>query len=295
MNTGAGDASLLITVDGYGAFGSVVDDFTADAIYDPVGPTPSETSVFESGIAIRANQASGTRTWYSTSSIGMGQLPSIPVNGNSTSATSSFTTGLGLSAALGQTVSKVFDENNAWVGSKLTQTYTLTNTTASAMNFEVVRYMDADLIYSGTGLSDDGGGYLLVGNTEYLFETETATGASASNTFVGITSTGGTINANNRWMIDNYSDLRTLVGNGGALNQTIQGDGPDADLFVDAGPGYDVTLAMRNLYSAGAGQTVTYVTTTTWGSLAPENIPEPTTLAVLAGAAGLMLRRRSAR
>ena len=291
MTTGNGDGTLDITVDGYGAFGSVVTTDAGPANYDPVGVVPQASSVFQSALAIRMNQTSGTRQYLSSSTIYNNSLPTIPISGTSTTANSNFSYG-GLNVALGQVLAPVLDAGLNQVGSMLTQTYVFTNPpTAQAANFEVVRYVDGDLLFDGSLI--DGGGRLVVGSTEYLFEIDSATNASTDTTLVAISGVGGTHPATNRYEIDSYSGTRQRWGDGLALDGIITGDGGDADQFIDAGNGYDVTLGLRNLFSLQPGQSGTYVATTIWGSIAPENIPEPTTIMVFAGAGALMLRRRS--
>ena len=102
----------------------------------------------------------------------------------------------------------------------------------------------------------------MVGSTEYLFEIDNATNASTDTTLVAISGVGGTHPATNRYEIDSYSGTRQRWGDGLALDGIITGDGGDADQFIDAGQGYDVTLGLRNLFSLQAGQSGTYVATT---------------------------------
>lgn len=143
----------------------------------------------------------------------------------------------------------------------------------------------------------DGGGRLFSGSTEILFETDSATGSSASTTFVGITGEGGSIPLTGRYEIDSFAGLRGRIISGIALDDTVTGDGGDADQFVDAGPGYDVTLALRNLFDLDVGATGTYVTRTIFGNGAPDSVgtdlPEPASLALLGIAlAGLVATQR---
>ena len=67
---------------------------------------------------------------------------------------------------------------------------------------------------------------------------------------------------------------------GGALDNIVTLDGPDADNFIDAGNGYDVSLALRNPFTLGGGESTVYFTTTVFGTLPPEalTIPEPGTI-----------------
>ena len=80
-----------------------------------------------------------------------------------------------------------------------------------------------------------------------------------------------------------------MIGSGGTLNDGIQGDSADADQFIDAGNGYDVTLALRNVFEIGAFGTATYTTHTIFGVEAPDDVEEPNPVpepaTVLGGAA----------
>lgn len=69
----------------------------------------------------------------------------------------------------------------------------------------------------------------------------------------------------------------------------ITGDSADADQFIDAGNGYDVTLALRNIFEIGAFGTANYTTHTIFGVEAPDDVEEPNPVpepaTVLGGAA----------
>jgi len=294
MTNGLLDGQVTVGVDGYGAFGSSVGANSTNATYNPVGAVPPTAgTVFESGVAIRIGTAAGgARTFLTSGSIGSsGVGPGNPVvAGTPLSGVSGFTFG-GLSFSLTQVLTSTFI-GAVQTGSVLTQTYVMTNTGTSALSFEMLRYLDGDLLFNGSLL--DGGGRLTGGGTEILFETDSATGSSTSTTFVGITGEGGTVPVTGRYEIDSYSGLRDRIIAGTALDDLITGDGADADQFIDAGPGYDVTLALRNLFTLGAGGTGTYVTRTIWGSGAPDTvIPEPGVLALVGlGLMGVAASRR---
>lgn len=263
LDNGPGDGTLNVGVDGFGAFGLASGSDTTDAFYDPVGGVGSSETTFESAIAIRTDLAMGTRDFLASGFIGSsGGLVNPTVTGSSTSGTSSFSNG-GLDFTLEQTLSPTFT-GPMQTGTVLTQTYTIT----SNVPFEIVRYLDGDLRFDGSLM--DGGGRLILGDgTEVLFETDSATGSSDDTTFVGITGEGGIIPITNRYEIDSFDGLRSGIISGSDLDDIITGDTGDADEFIDAGNGYDVTLAIRNTFQPG---TTVYVTKTIFGSGAPEDI-----------------------
>lgn len=290
LTTGTGEGSLTVGVDAYGAFGSSVGTESDDALYDPVGPIQQAGTMFESGVALQVG-TSGTRQFLTVGLIGSsGGLPNVAVSATSTSATSTFTVG-SLRFNLTQTLQPQF-QNNQRVGARLSQTYSITNIGTAASSFHLVRYIDGDLQFDGS--ISDGGGRLVTAGTEFLFETDTATGALDPTTFLGITGTGGTHPGTGRYEADSYSALRQRIIDGIALDQVITGDGPDPDQFVDAGNGYDITLALRNNFNnIGPGQTATYTTLTVFGTGAPTDVPEPAAAGLLAVGAMLSLRRRA--
>lgn len=289
-----GDGSVSVGVDGMGAFGSSIGADASDAVFDPVGLTPAAAGTsFESGVALRIG-GTGARTFLTSGAIGSsGGFANPVVSGSLTSGASSFTVS-GLSFSLTQVLTPLIT-GSTQTGSVLTQTYVITNTATARTSFELLRYLDGDLLFDSSLL--DGGGRLFSGSTEILFETDSATGSSASTTFVGITGEGGSIPLTGRYEIDSFAGLRGRIISGIALDDTVTGDGGDADQFVDAGPGYDVTLALRNLFDLDVGATGTYVTRTIFGNGAPDSVgtdlPEPASLALLGIAlAGLAATQR---
>jgi hypothetical protein len=300
LSNGTGDATLTVGIDGFGSFGSSIGEDATDAIYNPLGAIGAAGTTFESAVAIRFG-TNGSRTYLTSGSIVGGSLANPAVTGTSSAANSSFSIGV-LNVALTQTLTPL-TTNNVQTGTVLTQTYVITNAGGTPVSFELIRYIDGDLQFDGS--ISDGGGRILAGTTEILFETDTALGTANSTTFVGITGEGGVVPASGRYEADSYSGLRARIANGTALDDTITGDGADADQFVDASQGYDITLALRNLFDLTVDGSATYVTRTIFGNGAPEEVtdpviplpapvPEPGTLAILGLAlAGLAARRRA--
>jgi len=265
LSNGPGDGTLSVGVDGFGAFGSGIGPEASNSIYDPVGAGAKGTT-HESAIAIEIGTG-GTRSFLTSGFVGIsGNLPNPTVmpDGSSTFSNS------GLNFALSQTLEPIFS-GGTQTGTILIQTYTITNPGSTTINFEINRYLDGDLFFVNSN-SIDGGGRLIIDGTEILFETDSATGSSTSTNYVGITAEGGTEPASNRYEIDSFSGLRTRIISGDPLDNTITGDSGDADQFIDAGAGYDVTLALRNTFSLGQETSVVYVTKTIFGTGAPEDI-----------------------
>lgn len=301
LNNGPGDATVTVGVDGYGAFGSSVGGNSSDAVYNPVGAGGPGATTFESGVAIRFGGAGG-RSFLTSGDIGgSGGLANPAVAGTALSGASTFSFG-GLNFALTQTLVPLYDNANTLIGTMLDQAYEITNPGAAASSFELIRYLDGDLLFDGSLV--DGGGRLFLGPTEVLFEIDSATGAGTATTFVGITAEGGTIPATGRYEVDSYSGLRGRIITGTALDEIVTNDGGDADQFIDAGLGYDVTLALRNTFNIPVGGSARYSTTTIFGSGAPavvvnptNLVPEASTVWAMAGlgllAGGTWLRRRN--
>lgn len=291
-----GDGSLQVGVDGFGSFGlNVGGTGTSNAFYDPIGSQSLTETTFDSGVAIRFGD-SGSRDFLTSGNIGSsGGLQNPDVTGTATQANSSFDFG-SLQFNLTQSLESLFDEGNR-TGTKLEQTYTITNTNDTSVDFELLRYLDGDLQFDGSLI--DGGGRLVNNGLEILFETDSATGNNDPTTFIGITAEGGITPDANRYEIDSFPSLRNRIINGDNLDNIISGDGPDSDQFIDAGNGFDVTLALRNVFSLGAGETTTYTTSSFFGAGAPtsvvtptpptQSVPEPTTILGLVAIGGFGL------
>ena len=289
---GAGDAKVTVGVSNAGAFGTSTGVTGAGpATYDPVGAIGPASTTFESYVYFRVGPT-GARTNLSA-------LSALVMESSATSMTSTFSQS-GLNFTLLQTLSDLIS-GGTQTGSLLTQTYSFTNTTDSTLTFEFIRYIDGDLDFDGSLI--DGGGRLVSGGREILFETDSATGSADSATFLGIYNEGG---ASTGFEIDSFSGLRGRIGAGNALDNLITGDGGDADEFIDAGNGYDVTLGLGRTFTLAAGASGTFTSGTIFGSGAPQDIvlppptngavPEPGTWAMMLlgfGLIGATVRRRS--
>lgn len=275
LSSGDGDGSLSVTVDGYGSFGSSVEESLTDAIYDPVGESGPAGTTFESGVAIGLPGMSG-RNFLSIGSIGSsGGLQNIETvtNGLLTSTTSSFSFE-SLLFNLTQTLTPLRTGSDR-TGTVLTQEYQirLSPDASEPVEFDLVRYLDGDLDFDGS--ISDGGGRLSDRTSDILFETDSANGANNANTFVGITAEGGsTTSLSGRFEISEFSGLVSKVVEGESLNDDIQNDS-DGDQFIDEGAEYDVTLALLNAFSLSPNDpAASYLTQTIFGSGEPgENTP----------------------
>ena len=254
IQTATGDGGLRVTVNEFGGF--------RGAIYDPVGSkTPSDTT-YDSFVAlgiIGTNGTTGSRIELQSSASNNEAF----TNFTNTTTNSTFTVN-GLQFQLNQNVQDGLNATQVRIGSRLNQTYTITNTTSQTINFDLVRYVDGDLGFDGS--ISDGGGRIVQNEQEILFETDAGGTGQTDTTFFGITATGGTIPTTNRWELDDYSSLSSRVLGGNSLRNTIvQGDS-NSDQFIDAGSEYDVALALRNVFSLAPGASTTYTTITRFGS-----------------------------
>jgi hypothetical protein len=276
--TPPGDGSLSVGVDAYGSFGSSVGGVgTSDLVYNPVGALGPAGTTFQSGLAIGFG---GSRTFLTTGNIGGSGGLADPgfVTTTPTQATSSFSFG-GLSFALTQVVSELSNAGGDRIGSQLRQDYSITNNTAAAISFDLVRYIDGDLAFDGS--IADGGGLLNAGGNTVYFETDAGGGGSAATTFVGVLLAGGETPSDGAFDVRSFSGLRSSVVSGAQLLEQVLGD-TDGDGFIDPGNEYDVTLAVRRLFQLDPGETVGATTFTFAGSGPPVDvIPSPEPMAVL--------------
>ncbi len=272
ITTGNSDGDLTVTVDGFGAFGSAQSN-AGQALFDPIGPIDSASTVFRSFSAFRLGE-SGSRILLST-----GATSAPVVQGTSNQVTSSFNIG-SLRFDLVQLVRPRFDAAGLRSGAELVQTYTVTNESSASSTVDLVRYVDGDLFFDGTLI--DGGGLLTAPDGSLvLFETDRGGSGATDTTFVGISSQGGSTPTTDRFDIDGFSTLRSRIESGNPLRDAITGD-TDSDNFVDVGREYDVALALRRLLSIGPGQSSVYSTVTAFGQR-PDSIITPTVPGQISG------------
>jgi len=274
LSNGPGDGSVSVGVNGFGGFGFFNGLDASDATFDPIGPVLPADTTLASAIAIKTSTET-TRTFLTTGTgtIFGSPFPGLsnpPVAGDLTSATSSFSI-KGLDFNLVQFLT--FTSS----GTTLTQTYTITNPASPTIPpippiiFELVRYLDGDLKFIPSVI-EGGGQFFTLDGTEILFETDIAGATSTTpTTFVGITAEGGTTPVlGTRYEINVFSTLGPAIVAGTPLGDIVFGD-TNADKFID-GAGYDVSLALRNEFSLGAGQSVVYVTKTVFGNGLPQDV-----------------------
>ncbi len=270
LATAAGDGGVRVKLDAFGSFGSSAGSLVSNAFYNPVGSLGESGTTFESGVAIRFG-GTGSRTFLSTGDIGgSGNLtPVLFSSANPTSAESTFTFN-GLNFALDQRVSDLFEPLNLSVrtGSQLTQTYTITNPGSTAVNFELIRYIDGDLEFDGS--IDDTAGLRNDPGKTVLFELDSGANPNDRTTFLGVTAVGGNP-LPGAYEIDSYSGLQSRIISGTALDNIITGD-TNADNFVDTAA-YDVTLALGRGFTLNPGQSATYTTYTIFGDGVPLTFP----------------------
>ncbi len=282
LSTTGGDGQVIVDVDGYGSFG--YQTFAGgsrcgvgDALYDPLEIPPAQactpdlgSTTWESAVYYRgATVSTFLTTGLVGSSIVSGGLadPGFASTPSAVSATSSFTFD-GLEFDLEQTVQDVLDGLER-VGSVLIQVYTVTNSGSVAVSFELVRYYEGDL-FLGFGASvPDGGGHIIIGDEEFVFETDVAGEPELSTDLVGITACGGAEPEIGRFEVNMWPQFPDRIGGGQSLGDVVFGDDSPIDGFVDEGNDYDVGIALNNKFDLVAGESATYVTTTVFGTLAP--------------------------
>jgi hypothetical protein len=267
--TTPGDGGLDVTVGSAGSFNG--------ASYDPIGPGSPARTTFRSDVAFRinptgtneSNGSGGPRSYIS------GLASNVTTTDTSATSTTSRFEFSGLQFELVQSVSNLTN-NGTRIGSGLSQIYQITNTTNTAIDFELVRYFDGDLSFDGS--IADRGGRIVRNGIDILFETDNGDNPAAPTTFVGITANGGTPISSNRLEIGGFSEINTRVTSGAPLSGVILGD-TNGDSFIDSAA-YDLAPAMRNVFTLAPGETTNYITETLFGTGLPTEVVLPETITV---------------
>lgn len=269
LSTGDGDGDITIQVDSLGTFGTdSTSAFSGLALFNPVGPLPQENVVFLSTAGIRDPELNRYQALQAASnSISISQS----ISGTSQQATSIFSYGP-YSVSLVQSVVPRFGAEQTRLGSQLIQEYRFTNNTTSAQSLDLVRYLDADLMFESS--STDGGGVAQdeTGNL-ILFSTDAAGTSTTATTFVGITNSVGEPLTSIRFDVDDFRVLKDrLFTTGAPLRDVVSGD-LNGDGFIDASNPYDVATAIRNVTTLAPGATTSFTTRTLFGNQPSSVLP----------------------
>ena len=267
--TTPGDGGLSVNVGSSGSF--------SGADYDPIGAGTAARTTFFSDVAFRINPTgtnesngnNGTRSYIG------GLASNVTTTETSTTSTTSNFLLSGLQFELVQSVSNLVN-NGTRVGSGLSQIYQITNTTNTAIDFELVRYFDGDLQFDGS--IADRGGRIVRNEIDILFETDNGDNPAAPTTFVGITANGGTPISSNRLEIGRFGEIGGRVTGGAPLSGVILGD-TNGDQFIDSAA-YDVVPVLRNIFTLAPGETTNYITETLFGTGLPTEVVLPETITV---------------
>ena len=276
LATTPGDGSVAVDVDAYGAFGyrsfGLGSGGVGDAMYDPVGAVGPSSTSWQSAVFMRLPP---TSTFLTIGSVGQaaptGGLPDPGFTfQDGTIATSAFTHA-GLDWELTQSVQDLV-VGGSRAGSMLVQEYVIRNPGPAALSFDLVRYYEGDL-YLGLGAGvPDGGGRLVVGSEELLFQTDQAGEPATTTNLIGITACGGVEPARGRYEVNAWPAFPNRISADMPLGDVVYNDGIDPDEFVDAGLDYDVGIALDNEFTIAVGGAALYVTTTVFGSLPPAGV-----------------------
>jgi hypothetical protein len=123
IQTALGDGELKITVDEFGRFGSA-SGVGGNAFYDPLGTKTSSGTTFLSYVALGIIGNAGSRTELAP----LASNNEVFTNANGNTTNSTFTTN-GLQFQLNQVSQDTLNSAQSRTGSRLDQTYTVTNTT----------------------------------------------------------------------------------------------------------------------------------------------------------------------
>ncbi len=245
------DGALTVGVDALGAFGSAVT--FSDARWNPPGPLDEAGTVYSSNIYLEHLGDLLSDCAFGDFEV-ISQSPSELVT----------RTDVGdLVIELTQTVTATAE------GAALTQTYTLSNVSATDITTSLVRHIDGDLLFDGTLI--DGAAASADGSV--LYEFDSSDDPNAPSTFVGISGALAGDSVPDRWTIQEFDYRPTITGNGGipAADDAAVLNDSDGDRIVDTP--YDVTLSQQWDVTVAAGASSEFVTVTTFGEQTPNRPP----------------------
>jgi hypothetical protein len=300
LSNGSGPNTISVGVDAFGSFGSAIGgDGTSDALYTPADGGAAVETVGQSGVLIRG--ISDELTFLSSGSFytSTGGTDEQFLSTSSDTATSSFRFG-DLLFELEQTLTAQLDEDNNQTGSVLTQTYTVTNTSAQASNFELFRFLQPNLKFTQDGNDIVGGRIVVPEFGDLLFATDTISSSINPVISIGITATGGTVLEASRYQVGSFD---TII-NGLTESPTAQlpsevvydaaiGDNDGILEVSDLPEGFNIdfplSLTLNNVFSLNQGETTTYTTRTTFGVGIPSVAPEPEPVPESTSSLGLLV------
>ena len=260
--TGEGDVSIS-GIDAAGDFGFGFETF------NPISPLIPATNfvIGNSDVFLRVGSGGQRTQLFSGNTI----------SGSPTELLSNFTSS-GLDFDLIQTVDVLNDFDGIRIGSQITQTYTITNTTTATLTFELVRFNNA-FMFAFSGAGDDGGGVFRDPNgVEVYFESAGVVTPGNPVTFIGITGIGGDTVSTNRFEFGPSGSTVGTIQSGAALSDSFNNFfGPadlDGDGFVDQ-PNFNSEVAVRNLFTLAPGATTDYTTHTLFGTAELQGTNEP--------------------
>lgn len=276
ITNGNGEGKATLTVDGYGAFGTEAG--SRSLRYRPVGAPAAADTAFFSGLwfsgANKAGQGGGG--YY----LDAAEIDDIAVTRAANDrATSSFTRE-GLQFDLDQQLIATS------TGTTLVQRYKITNTTANAISFDLIRHFDGDLQFDAS--INDAGGVSSNGQVAFQFDRRSgggnaspapAGGGSGLPTFVGIDFQG---DANLGFRIAAFEDpsgvpfKEQIRRNGRAvINNTLTNeDGQNADTNGDlvTDTNFDVCVNLGATHTVAPGAPIEVVARTFLGEGDPDQI-----------------------
>ncbi len=283
LDNGPGGGTVFIDVDEFGGFGN---GGSTASFFDPIGSIGDAPTTFDSFVALNLDLPFPlTDILLLEEGVPFLSPPTISEQ-TDTLLISSFTFDDTLDGGttildfvLEQELLPLV-EGGLRTGSVLRQEYTITNNSGGPLDFDVVRFADPDLQFSLL----NGGGCLNCSfgddlEETILFATAEATNTSDDPTFFGITATGGTVDEDNRFQLDEELSLFTSIveassPTGIELENTITGDDFDENSIIDPGGEFDVALALLNEFDLAPGESDIFVTETIFGGIAPAFQPE---------------------